>query len=51
MNAEEAAIYLGFPSKEAIYKAVQRGHLPAHRVGPRLLRFRKSELDRKLQRT
>ncbi len=48
MTTDQAAAYLGFPSVEALYQAVRRGHIPSHRIGRRRLRFRRSELDRKL---
>ncbi len=44
LTAEDAVQYLGLCSRMALYKAVRRGHLRAHRLGRRL-RFRRSELD------
>ncbi len=43
MTAEEAAAYLGYRTRDALYQAVRRGHVPAHHLGPRRLRFRKGE--------
>lgn len=48
MTAEEAAAYLGYRTRDALYQAVRRGHVPAHHLGPRGLRFRRGELDAKL---
>ncbi len=50
MTADEAATYLGYRTREALYQAVRRGHGPAHRIGTRRLRFRRSELDAELAR-
>ena len=47
LTADEAVAYLRFPSRDALYQAVSRRQLPAHRMGRRL-RFRRSELDAKL---
>ena len=47
-TAAEAAEYLRFNSKKALYQAVRRGQVPAHRLGPRKLRFRRVELDQLL---
>lgn len=44
----EAAVHLGLPSVRALYQAVRRGTVPAHRLGRRL-RFSRDELDRLLQ--
>jgi excisionase family DNA binding protein len=49
LTVEEAARYLGLPSRKALYQAVRRGHVPAHRLG-RVLRFRRLELDAALAR-
>ncbi|HOX46038.1 MAG TPA: helix-turn-helix domain-containing protein [Myxococcota bacterium] len=46
-TAEQASVYLGLPSRKALYQAVRRGLVPAHRIGRRL-RFRVAELDRVL---
>jgi excisionase family DNA binding protein len=46
MTAAEAAAYLRLPSRKALYQAVRRGQLPAYRLGTRLLRFRRADLDR-----
>jgi excisionase family DNA binding protein len=45
LNADQAAKYLALPSAKAIYEAVRRGEIPAHRLGERRLRFRRDELD------
>lgn len=50
LTATEATSYLGMPSLKALYQAVRRGVVPAHRLG-RLLRFHRPELDRALLRT
>jgi excisionase family DNA binding protein len=47
-TAAEAAEYLRFNSKKALYQAVRRGQVPAHRLGLRQLRFSRVELDRLL---
>ena len=44
LTAAEAAKYLGLPSQRAVYQAVRRGQLPAHRLGRRL-RFHLRDLD------
>jgi excisionase family DNA binding protein len=48
MTADEAAAYLGYRTRAALYQAVRRGIVPAHRLGARRLRFRQSELDAEL---
>jgi excisionase family DNA binding protein len=50
MTADEAAAYLGYRTRAALYQAVRRGIVPAHRLGLRRLRFRRSELDTELGR-
>ena len=50
LTADEAAAYLGYSTRAALYQAVRRGHIPAHRIGARRLRFRRSELDAELGR-
>ena len=50
MTAVEAARYLGFPSRKALYQALRRGQIPGHRIGRRL-RFSALELDRFINRT
>jgi excisionase family DNA binding protein len=50
MTTDEAATYLGYSSRAALYQAGRRGHVPAHRLGARRLRFRRSELDAELAR-
>lgn len=45
LKADEAAAYLGLPTRKALYAAVARGQVPAHRLGPRRLRFKLDELD------
>lgn len=44
LTADEAATYLGLPSRRALYQRVRRGQVPVHGFG-RSLRFHKSELD------
>jgi excisionase family DNA binding protein len=44
MTAEETARYLRLPTTKALYEAVRRGSIPAHRLGRRL-RFHRPELD------
>jgi excisionase family DNA binding protein len=51
MTADEAAEYLGYSTRAALYQAVRRGHIPAHRIGARRLRFRRSELDAEVARS
>ena len=45
LTADEATVHLGLPSRKALYAAVERGQVPAHRLGRRRLRFRLAELD------
>ena len=45
LNPAQAARYLGLPSLKALYQAVSRGQIPAHRLGLKRLRFHKRELD------
>jgi len=47
LTPDQAAGYLAFPSRKALYQAVRRGLVPGHRLG-RLLRFYRPELDRVL---
>jgi len=49
LTADETVRYLGLRSRMALYQAVRRGQVPAHRFGRRL-RFRRSELDEALAR-
>jgi excisionase family DNA binding protein len=49
LTATEATGYLGFPTRKALYAAVERGQIPAHKLGRRL-RFRLEELDALLGR-
>lgn len=49
LTAMQAFQYLGLPSLRALYQAVRRGQVPAHRLGRRL-RFDQGELDRALSR-
>ena len=51
MTADEAAAYLGYRTRAALYQAVRRGIVPAHRLGRRRLRFRREELDAELDRS
>ncbi len=50
LDASEAAQYLGFRTRKALYQAVRRGHVPVHRLGPRRMRFNRAELDALLMR-
>lgn len=50
LTADEATVHLGLPSRKALYAAVERGQVPAHRLGRRRLRFRLDELDSLLGR-
>ena len=36
LTADEATLYLGLPTRNALYAAVERGQVPAHRFGRRL---------------
>ncbi len=47
LSADEATVYLRFPSRDALYQAVHRGQVTAHKLGRRL-RFRRDELDAEL---
>ncbi len=49
LTATEATGYLGFSTRKALYCAVERGQVPAHKLGRRL-RFRGEELDALLGR-
>ena len=49
LTADEATAHLGFPSRKALYAAVERGQVPGHKLGRRL-RFSRSELDALLGR-
>lgn len=44
LNADQAAAYLGLPTRNALYERVRRGSVRAHRWG-RSLRFRPEDLD------
>ena len=48
LTTDQAAQYLGLPSRKALYQAVRRGQVPVHRLGPRRMRFHRDELDRLL---
>ena len=48
LTAAEAAYYLGFPSRRALYMAIRRGQVPVHRLGRRM-RFDARELDESLR--
>ena len=50
MTADEATAYLGYRTRAALYQAVRRGIVPAHRLGARRLRFHRAELDAELGR-
>ena len=45
LTAGEATAYLGLPTRKALYAAVARGQVPAHRLGRRRLRFKLDELE------
>jgi excisionase family DNA binding protein len=45
LSTAEAAAYLGV-CRNTIRNYIARGWLPAHRVGPKLLRFDPADLDR-----
>lgn len=47
MDADEAAAFLRL-TRKALYAAVARGQVPAHRLGRRRLRFRRADLERLL---
>jgi excisionase family DNA binding protein len=44
LDADEATAYLRLPTRKALYAAVARGTVPAHRLGRRM-RFLRPELD------
>lgn len=44
LDADEATTYLRLPTRKALYAAVARGTIPAHRLGRRV-RFHRAELD------
>ena len=46
----EAVEYLRFPSRGALYQAIRRGQIPAHKLGARI-RLKRSELDAAFTRT
>lgn len=48
LTADEAASYLGLPSRRALYMAIRRGQVPVHRLGRRM-RFDVHELDESLR--
>ena len=50
MTADEATAYLGYRTRAALYQAVRRGIVPAHRLGARRLRIHRAELDAELAR-
>lgn len=43
LSVEEIALYLGI-SKETVYRWLERGKIPAHRIG-KLWKFQTSEVD------
>ncbi len=47
LTADEATLFLGFPSRKALYTAVERGQVPVSRLGRRL-RFHRDGLHRLL---
>ena len=50
LDADEATTYLRLPTRKALYAAIARGTVPAHRLGRRV-RFYRAELDALLRRT
>ena len=48
LTVDEAVAYLALPSRMALYQAVRRGQVSAHRFGRRL-RFLRAELDAALE--
>ena len=48
LTPDQVVRYLALPSRKALYEAVRRGQLPAHRLGARRMRFNRAELDRLL---
>ncbi len=50
LSADQATQHLALKSRRALYQAVRRGVVPVHRLGRRLLRFDKAELDRVIAR-
>jgi excisionase family DNA binding protein len=44
LTADEATAYLAFPTRKALYAAVERGQVPARKLGRRL-RFSRDDLD------
>lgn len=45
LTPPRAVQHLGLESLKALYQAVRRGDIPAHRLGKRRLRFNRKELD------
>jgi excisionase family DNA binding protein len=45
LTADEVTAYLSLPTRKALYAAVARGQVPAHRLGRRRLRFKLDELE------
>lgn len=50
LSTAEAAAYLGV-SKNTLRSYITKGIVPAHRLGPRLLKFDPAELDRVIGRS
>lgn len=49
MTAQQAYLYLGLPTVEALYQAVRRGQVPGlHRLGAKRMRFNVTEMDKGL---
>jgi excisionase family DNA binding protein len=48
LTADEATVYLGLPSRRALYMAIRRGQVPVHRLGRRM-RFDAREIDEALR--
>lgn len=45
IDADEAVRLLGLRSRGSLYGLVARGHVPAIKLGPRILRFAPDELE------
>jgi excisionase family DNA binding protein len=45
LTADEATVYLGLPSREALYQLARKGVVPSYRLGERRIRFKRTELD------
>ena len=45
LNTKEVSVYLGISEKE-LRKLVDKGEIPAYRLGGAILRFRKDQIDK-----